>query len=119
MYALQIQLLLYIFCISLQILSRIWNEVRIPQFLRPRWPQFFPSFAANCVFSRICKFFGVVFCGCIGLNSYLGGKRLTRSIVSRCLRFALHNTICIILLSYVNLLLFLKENKEINSYVDV
>ena len=80
---------------------------------------FSPLFAANCVFSRVCKFFGVVFCGCIGLNSYLGGKRLTRSSVSRCLRFALHNTICIILLSYVNLLLFLKENKEINSYVDV
>ena len=37
---------------------------------------FFPFFAANCIFSRVCKFFGVVFCGCIGLNSYLGRKRL-------------------------------------------
>ena len=109
MYALQIQLLLYIFCISLQTLSRICNEVRIPPFLRLRWPYFFLSFAANCVFSRVCKFFGVVFRDCIGLNSYLGRKRLTRSSVSRSLRFALHNTVCIIFLSYVNILKKIKK----------
>ena len=67
---------------------------------------FFPLFAANCVFSRVCKFFGVVFCGCIGLNSYLGRKRLTRFSASRSLRFAFSNKIFIIILSYVNLFLF-------------
>ena len=80
---------------------------------------FFPFFAANCVFSRVCKFFGVVFCGCIGLNSYLGRKRLTRFSASRSLRFAFGNKIFIILFKLCESVFILKENKEINSYVDV